>query len=148
MSSIIEWIQCFGIYTAVLSKSQPHRVADLLGYQTLILQAYMEFRGDRWLGYDRIFRLKAATQKDLKWASIDSNLWSVAFSAQGSDRYHYCFSLNHTSRECSWDTDSKPPTVNHYSTIPPSKGVRRVPPTCYQWNGDPSPQCAFKNCKY
>ena len=34
ISSIIEWIQCFFIYTAVLSKSQPHRVADLLGYQT------------------------------------------------------------------------------------------------------------------
>ena len=28
--SIIEWVQSFGIYTAILSKSQPHWVADLL----------------------------------------------------------------------------------------------------------------------
>ena len=39
--SIIEWVQSF-VYTAILSKSQPHRVADLLGYQTLILQAHQE----------------------------------------------------------------------------------------------------------
>lgn len=77
ITSITEWIQCFGIYTAVLSKFQPHRVADLLGYQTLILQAYMEFCGDHWLGYDCTFRLKAATQKDLKWATMDSTLWSL-----------------------------------------------------------------------
>ena len=77
ITSITEWIQCFGIYTAVLLMFQLHRVADLLGYQRLILQSYMEFRGDHWLGYDCTFRLKAATQKDLKWATMDSTLWSL-----------------------------------------------------------------------
>ena len=74
ISSIIEWIQCFGIYTAVLSKSQPCHVTDLPGYQTLILQDYMEFQGDCWLQYDRAFRQKAATLTDKKWAIIDSTL--------------------------------------------------------------------------
>ena len=81
--SIIEWVQSFRIYTAILSKSQPHRVADLLGYQTLILQAHQEFKGDFWLRHDRTFRQKAATQKTPKWASIDTTFWSLAFSGQG-----------------------------------------------------------------
>ena len=148
IASIIEWIQCFGIYTAVLSKSQPHRVADLLGYQTLILQAYMEFRGDRWLGYDRTFRLKAATQKDLKWATIDATLWSLTFSTQGADRCQHCFSLHHKSSECSWDTDFKPAALNHTPFTHPGQGVQRTSTVCFQWNRDPSPTCAFKNCKF
>ena len=148
IASIIEWIQCFGTYTAVLSKSQPHRVADLLGYQTLILQAYMEFRGDRWLGYDRTFRLKAATQKDLKWATIDATLWSLAFSTQGADRCQHCFSLHHKSSECSWDTDFKPAALNHTPFTHPGQGVQRTSTVCFQWNRDPSPTCAFKNCKF
>ena len=67
--SIIEWVQSF-VYTAILSKSQPNRVADLLGYQTLILQAHQEFQGDFWLRYDRTFRQKAATLKNAKWDTI------------------------------------------------------------------------------
>ena len=83
VSSIIEWVQSFRTYTAILSMSQPHRVPDLLGYQTLILQAYQEFHGDFWLRYDRTFRQKAATLMDIKWAKIDTTIWSLAFSGQG-----------------------------------------------------------------
>lgn len=67
--SIVEWVQGFGIYTAVLSKFQPNRVADLLGYQTLILQAYTDFKGDRWQNYDRTFRLKNGKPEGLKVVS-------------------------------------------------------------------------------
>ena len=126
ITSITEWIQCFGISTAVLSKFQPHQVADLLGYQTLILQSYMEFRGDHWLGYDCTFRLKAATQKDLKWATIDSTLWSLAFSTQGTDRCQHCY---HTSSECSWNTDFKPAAVKQLPFSHPGQGNNSLSPT-------------------
>ena len=41
VTNIIDWNQCFGLYIAVLSCSQPEIVTDLLGYQTLIIQACM-----------------------------------------------------------------------------------------------------------
>ena len=37
--SIMEWVQCFGIFIAVLSRTVPDRTAGLLGYQHLIIQA-------------------------------------------------------------------------------------------------------------
>ena len=125
--SIIEWVQSFGIYTAILSKSQPHRVADLLGYQTLILQAHQEFQGDFWLRYDRTFRQKAATLKNTKWATIDTTLWSLAFSGRGRSG-----SLNERNR------DQGPPKYG--STQSP-----RQPPVCFKWNRD---VCTFRNCKF
>lgn len=41
--NILEWIQCFGIYVAVLMQKHPNRIQDLLGYQTLIVEACMEY---------------------------------------------------------------------------------------------------------
>ena len=51
VTNILEWVQCFNIYIAVISTKSPSHVKDLLGYQTLIIQASMEYRGDGWLGY-------------------------------------------------------------------------------------------------
>ena len=126
--SIIEWVQSFGIYTAILSKSQPHRVADLLGYQTLILQAYQEFRSDFWLRYDRTFRQKASTSKNAKWAAIDTTIWSLAFSGRGRSG-----SLEHD-----WDRNS-----SAYSNPVPRSP--RQPLVCFKWNWD---NCTFRNCKF
>ena len=127
--SIIEWVQSFGIYTAVLSKSQPHRVADLLGYQTLILQAHQEFQGDFWLRYDRTFRQKAATVKNIKWATMYTTLWSLAFSGRGRSG-----SFNERNR------DQGSPKYGNTSTQSP-----RQPPVCFKWNRD---VCTFCNCKF
>lgn len=126
ITSITEWIQCFGIYTTVLLMFQLRRVADLLDYQTLILQSYMEFRGDHWLGYDCTFRLKAATQKKissgLPWTQ-PYGLWT--FLTQGADRCQHCFSLHHTSSKCSWNTDFKPAAVKQplSPTLPRESGA-------------------------
>ena len=37
VTTILEWAQCFGIYVAVISRTQPKRVPDLLAYQALII---------------------------------------------------------------------------------------------------------------
>ncbi|XP_065896347.1 protein FAM133-like [Dysidea avara] len=52
VNNIIDWIQCFGIYIAVLSRSTPERVADLVGYQSLIIYASHYQRAGRWVVYD------------------------------------------------------------------------------------------------
>ena len=77
---IVEWLQCFGTYIAIISRKQPTRVIDLLGYQSLIIQAYQEYQGDCRLGYDRCFKHQAAAIPSAKWAIADSTLWNLAFS--------------------------------------------------------------------
>ena len=44
---------------AVCCWNQPHRIQDLLGYQTMIVEASLEYQGDGWLGYDWRFRQRA-----------------------------------------------------------------------------------------
>ena len=52
VSNILEWLQFFRLYIAIISQSQPERVPNLQGYQTLIIQTSMEYNDNRWMGYD------------------------------------------------------------------------------------------------
>ena len=79
VTSIVEWAQCFSNYIAVLVQAQPERVADLLGYQHLILEAHLEYEGDGWVAYDRRFRQIAATAPGGLWAHRDVDLWNMVF---------------------------------------------------------------------
>ena len=40
---------------AVIAKSQPDRIPDLLGYQSLITEAHLEYGEDGWIGYEKDF---------------------------------------------------------------------------------------------
>ena len=84
---------------AVRCQKQPERIRDLMGYQALIIDAYMEYTGDYWMGYDRRFRQITASQPDRSWASIDPTLWHLAFAGQAKKtvRCMHCFSLSHHS---------------------------------------------------
>lgn len=146
ITSILEWIQCYGIYVAVLSRSQPHRVPDLMGYQALIIQAHLEFQEDNWLGYDRTFRLRAASEGNQQWALIDTTLWNLAFAGKGrTTRCRHCFSLFHSSVECTLNQEA------HSSSRPsarPQQPTRQFQGVCYQWNNTPGTTCSFPRCRY
>ena len=43
LSEILEWFQCFATHIAVCCQKQPQRIQDLLGYQTLIIEASLEY---------------------------------------------------------------------------------------------------------
>ena len=53
-------IFCYTVYMAVIAKSQPNRIPDLLGYRSLIIEAHLEYGGDGWMEYDKRFCLNAA----------------------------------------------------------------------------------------
>ena len=90
---------------AVTSQKQPGRISDLLAYETLIIEALMEYSGDAWLGYDIQFRQCAATDTTKNWAIIDPTLWNFAFSGKArATHYKFCFSLSHVSSDCAWAT--------------------------------------------
>ena len=40
LSSILDWVQAFGIYVAMLSRNQPQKVPSLLAYQHLIIHSH------------------------------------------------------------------------------------------------------------
>ena len=80
VTNIVRWLQCFGIYLAVISRSAPHRTVDLLGYQNLIIQGYLNYQDGRWVVYDRQFRQKASATSVPEWSAIDTTLWNLAFS--------------------------------------------------------------------
>ena len=79
VTNILEWVQCFALYTAVIAKKQPNRVQDLLGYQALIVDAHMEY-GDQ--GYDRRFRQDAAAHPKAQWAHHSGRRLSTASASR------------------------------------------------------------------
>ena len=139
VTNILEWIKCFCIYMAVVSRRNHQKIPEMLAYLTLIIEAHMEYAGDAWLGYDRRFRQRAAADLGMSWAKIDPTLWSLAFSGRAkASRCKYCFSLTHTSANCEWSTPEQggqPPM--------PTTG-----PICFDWNKDPRPGCSRANCSY
>ena len=65
VTNIVEWVEFFAICVAVLSKIQPQRVPEMLGYLILILKAHTEYTRDWWLGYDRRFCMAAVGNPQL-----------------------------------------------------------------------------------
>ena len=60
VTNIVEWVQCFGTYIAIITRTEPHRITDLLGYQNLIIQSYQKYQKGCWVAYDCEFRRKAS----------------------------------------------------------------------------------------
>ena len=169
VSDIVEWLQCFGTYIAIISRKQPTRVIDLLGYQSLIIQAYQEHEGDRWLGYDRRFRQQAAATPSTTWSIVDTNLWNLAFSGRGGiSRCSHCFSLAHPSTDCELLLPANTGQIQYQTQPPPHpqpQNIRgdRIPyrnrppldpplttmqPVCYSFNETPKPGCLHPNCRF
>ena len=82
VANILEWVQCFSIYTAVRILKYPEKTQDMFGYLALIVEAHMEYEGNGWLSYDHRFRQNAAASLDAIWAKIDCSLWNMAFVSQ------------------------------------------------------------------
>ena len=77
MSNILDWVQAFGTYVAVLSRYQPQRVPSLMAYQHLIIHSHTHFTDFDWASYDRQFRQKAAACPEIDWATMDGTLWNL-----------------------------------------------------------------------
>ena len=99
--SILEWLQGYFIYVAAISLKFLNCIPNLMGYQSLIIEAHLECKNDCWIGYDCRFRQQAASQPDRPWAAVEPTLWNHAFAGQAkSSRCKHCFSLSHQSAEC------------------------------------------------
>ncbi len=97
------WLEAWSIYAAVLSTSKPHLAADLFQYQAFITRSSRRFRPYAWLQYDAQFRLKMASNPDMKWSTTDPELVATWLSADATKRSTICYSCgspDHLSTDC------------------------------------------------
>ena len=127
VTSIIEWVQCFSVFSAVVHRSQPECTPDLLGYQNLIIQTSMLCQEGRWVLYDRRFCLKASALRLQQWSTIDITTWNLAFP-EISPR--------------------SVPIPQHVVQRPFQRTTSVNRPICLDWNDTPDPQCPRRDCKF
>lgn len=142
---MVEWLQCFSIYMAVIARKQPEHIPNLLGYQNLIIDwASHAVRGWQLDRIQQMLQTNAATGAPTTWARIDSTHWNLAFSvrAKGSCCRH-CFSLTHPSMS----SVLAPVEQSQPSTITARTSIHRNW-VCMEWNDTLSPYCSFTPCKY
>jgi len=131
-SNILELVECFGIYVAIISQKEPEQMADLLGYQQMVIHSSQNCHEGGWLVYDRHFWLKAAATGSKDWSTIGTNIWRMAFP----DRLSLSTSLQttpSTSRQTPYFSSNQSPTLG-----------RKI---CLDWNDTPSPNCSYPDCK-
>jgi len=79
MNKIMDWIECFGIYIAIMVHSAPYWVADLILYQSLIISTSQKCLVGCWVTYDRRFRLKVSATKRTEWSAYNVTIWNEVF---------------------------------------------------------------------
>ena len=87
---LLSWVQCFGIFVAVMASVHPGRVRQLLAYQTFIIREGCRLGGNGWRLYDTMFRQQAALDPTVDWSKINSTLYAVSFVAQQGSRVRSC----------------------------------------------------------
>ena len=129
---------------AVISRKQPGRIPNLLAYETMIIEAHIEYSGDAWLGYDIRFHQCAAIDTTKNCVIIDPTLWNLAFSGKARATHcKFCFSKSHVSSGCAWATDQ---STSPMSTS--SGALSRPIRLCYAWNSQPQAGCPYPGCTY
>ena len=153
---LISWVQCFGVYAAVVSVKHPDRLLQLLAYQTTIVREARRCGGRGWLSYDAMFRQQAAISPSVDWSKLNNSLYSTTFLQQQNGRGRtcvHCMETDHSSQDCAL---APLRTVRH-SNNPrgePSSDAsmdevrsnrNRGTKVCYSWNDG---KCAVPYCRY
>ena len=135
VTTIMESIQCFGVFMAIVSLKEAHRIPDLISYQNLIAQTSINSQEGRWILYDRRFRLKASATATPEWSSIDITVWRMAFP----DRLPAVINLSTRNPQ------PYKPSVQLFSGGTP---LAPSPQVCLEWNEDPNPECSQPSGKF
>ena len=64
------WNQCYALCSSAGSPSQPGRLVDLMGYQSLIARVSKKYKWPSWVIYDQNFRQEAVGNPDQTWATL------------------------------------------------------------------------------
>ena len=138
VSDIVEWVQCFGIYVAIMSHSKPKRVADLIGYQSLIIGASHNCREGQWIIYDRCFCLKASASHTKQWSTVDITIWNMTFPDRAI-KSHYPPGVI--------PQGLPNPSPSHHPARQHQFPTTKIKPICLDWNDNPN-GCTRAACRY
>lgn len=160
---IMSWVQCFGVYMAVVTSKFPERTKELLAYQTLIVREARRCGGKGWLAYDAHFRQQTVGDAKADWSKLNQSLYAVTFVAQGERDKNksciLCLESDHSEEQCALYTppqralklthaarrgsaDQVTADFREASAVR-SRGSSRLP--CFDWNQG---ECRFHPCKY
>ena len=82
VNNIFIWLRCYGALVGVLASRYPHKVAELIAYQSTIITCYTDFEGNAWVTYDRAYRRQAAVRKSLDWSRLNPTLYSLVLPGE------------------------------------------------------------------
>ena len=158
---LLSWVQCFGVYIAVVTSKFPERTHKLLAYQTLIVREARRCGGKGWLSYDSYFRQQMAGEwRGDEWGRLNPYLFSSTFMAFGGGHRpncSLCLESDHHEDECALSKGKSPPgPLPKHSTLgvrDPTrdsgsrggKGKSTRSMVCFQWNQG---ECAYPYCRY
>ena len=152
---LLSWVQCFGMYTAVVGSKFPERVPKLLAYQTLIIREARRCGGRGWLSYDTYFRQQMVGEwKGEEWGRLNPYLFSSTFLALGGpQRVHcsLCMESDHREEECALARESAPKGPPAREQMPrwepprQARGKTLRQTACFTWNQG---ECTFPYCKF
>ena len=117
---------------AVISRKEPHRIPDLIGYQSLIIQSSCHCQEGCWVIYDRRFHLKASAVVIPEWSHIDITVWKMAFPEHPPTGAPYLAK----------SLTLKPPQQPSNTQAASSNRI------CLAWNESPSLECLRPFCNF
>ena len=158
---LLSWVQCFGVYTAVVASQYPERVQKLLAYQTLMVREARRCGGKGWLSYDSYFRQQMVGEwRGDEWGRLNPYLFSSTFLALGGahrPNCSLCLESDHHEDECALARANPVSAVapKHLPQSPrdlvrdsgsrASKGKASRSTVCFQWNQG---ECVYPYCKF
>ena len=155
---LLSWVQCFGIYTAVLASKYPERVQKLLAYQTLIIREEARRCGGKgWLSYDTYFRQQMVGEwRGDEWGRLNPYLFSSTFMALGGPQRlscSLCLEADHREEDCALAKTNTPSGIKQSARKESQQdsdsrlGTKKSPRSSvrFTWNQG---ECSFPYCKF
>ena len=124
------WLQCYGIYTAVLGAHQSHRLGELMAYQIIIAKVSTQYNWPSWVIYDQSFRQEMAGSPGQSWARVDPTIYSLCFFDQNLRVENWCGncqSIDHVAQNC-------PARGTKRSWAPAAPNQQKVGEVCLKFN--------------
>ena len=77
VSNFNAWMVAWSNFMQIYTSFWPHRVGELITYQSIICDFASQFSFSAWVNYDRMFRFRMAQDPLLSWSITDDDLLPV-----------------------------------------------------------------------
>ena len=97
------WVQCFGIYAAIITSKDPTCMKNMFVYLTLIAKCSQKYRWSSWVVYDQNFWQEAAEIGQKDWSKVDPSIYAQCFTGASISQENWCkhcHSIDHVSDTC------------------------------------------------